>query len=57
MTPEAAAWIAKIRAEATGPGAWAVFVGGKVVIYADEIESRDDETLLAFIKERLAESK
>jgi hypothetical protein len=56
MTPDETAWIANIRAEAAHASAWAVFVGGKVAIYPDEIDTRTDEELLEFIKGRLADS-
>jgi hypothetical protein len=58
MSPEDAALVANVRAEAAAPGALLVTVrgpAGSVAIFPDEIVARSDDELLAFIDSRLAE--
>jgi len=59
MKPEAAAWLARVRANAAPPGTTFVIVrgpAGAVAITPDEIVGKSDDELLAFICRRLAES-
>jgi hypothetical protein len=55
MSPDDAAWLANVRAEAAAPGALIVTVDGRVAIFPDEIVGKSDDELLAFIAGRLAE--
>lgn len=57
MSPETAAWLANLRAEAAAPGALLVAVEGDppVAIYPNDIVGKSDAELLAFVRERLAE--
>lgn len=57
MSPETAAWLANLRAEAAAPGALLVAVEGNppVAIYPNDIVGKSDDELLAFVRERLAE--
>jgi hypothetical protein len=58
MSPETAAWLANVRAEAAAPGALFVIVRSKtasVAIPPEDIVAKSDAELLAFIAGRLAE--
>jgi hypothetical protein len=58
MSPDTAAWLANVRAEAAAPGALVVVVRGKsrsVAIFPDQVVGKSDDELLAFIVSRLAE--
>jgi hypothetical protein len=58
MSPEAASWLANVRAEAAAPGALFVIVRSKtasVAIPPEDIVGKSDDELLAFIAGRLAE--
>jgi hypothetical protein len=58
MSPETAAWLANVRAEAAAPGALIVTIVGKsgsVAISPEDIVGKTDVELLAFIAGRLAE--
>lgn len=58
MSPETAAWLAKVRAEAAAPGALLVVVRDKsrsMAIFPDQVVGKSDDELLAFIASRLAE--
>jgi hypothetical protein len=58
MSPDAAARIAKVRAEATAPGALLVVVHDRsrsVAIFPEDIVGKSDDELQAFIAKRLAE--
>ena len=59
MKPETAAWLARVRANATPPGTTLVIVrgpAGSVAILPEEIVGKSDDDLLAFIVRRLKES-
>lgn len=58
MSPETAAWLANLRAEAAAPGALLVAVHGErgpVAIYPNETVGKSDDELLACVSRRLAE--
>lgn len=58
MTPETAAWLANVRAEATAPGVvYVAIVSSKrtVAIFPEEIVGKADDELLAYVRQRLAE--
>jgi hypothetical protein len=58
MSPETAAWLANVRAEAAAPGALLVIVrskAGSVAIFPEDIVGKSDDELLSFIEARLAE--
>jgi hypothetical protein len=58
MSPETAAWLANVRAEAAAPSALLVIVrdsSRSVAIFPDEIVGKSDDELLAFIAGRLDE--
>jgi hypothetical protein len=58
MSPETAAWLANVRAEAAAPGAVLVTVhgpAGSVAIFPDQVVGKSDNELLALIVARLAE--
>ena len=57
MSPEIAAWLANLRAEAAAPGALLVAVEGTppLAIYPDDIVGKSDNELLAFVRARLDE--
>ncbi|MEH6434294.1 hypothetical protein [Massilia sp. DD77] len=56
MSPETAAWLADLRAEAAAPGALLVAVPGKagtLPIYPNDIVGKSDDELLAYVRERV----
>lgn len=58
MSPDTAAWLANVRAEAAAPGALLVVVRDRsrsVAIFPDQVVGKSDDELLAFIASRLAE--
>lgn len=58
MSPDTAAWLANVRAEAAAPGALPVVVrdgSRSVAIFPDQVVGKSDDELLAFIASRLAE--
>jgi hypothetical protein len=55
MSPDDAALVAFVRAEAAAPGALIVAVKGRVAIFPEDIVAMSDDELLAFIAGRLAE--
>lgn len=58
MSPDTAAWLANVRAEAAGPGALLVVVrdgSRSVAIFPEDVVGKSDDELLAFIASRLAE--
>jgi hypothetical protein len=58
MSPDTAAWLANVRAEAEAPGALLVVVRGRsrsVAIFPEDIVGKSDDELLAYIAKRLAE--
>lgn len=58
MSPDTAAWLANVRAEAAAPGALLVVVrdgSRSVVIFPDQVVGKSDDELLASIAERLDE--
>ena len=58
MSPDTAARLAKVRAEAEAPGALLVVVRNpsrSVAIFPEDIVGKSDDELLAFIAKRLAE--
>lgn len=58
MSPAAAAWLAKLRADAAPPGTVFVIVSGpagSVAIPAEDIVGKSDNELMAFMVRRLAE--
>jgi hypothetical protein len=58
MSPDAAAWLANVRAEAAAPGALLVVVRDRsrsVAIFPEDIVGKSDDELQAFIAKRLTE--
>jgi hypothetical protein len=58
VSPETAAWLANVRAEAAAPGALFVIVRSKtasVAIFPEDIVGKSDDESLSFIETRLAE--
>jgi hypothetical protein len=58
MSPDTAAWLANVRADAAASGALVVVVRDKsrsVAIFPDQVVGKSDDELLAFIASRLAE--
>ena len=57
MSPETAAWLAKLRAEAAAPGALLVAIEGDppVVLYPNDIVGKSDDELLEMIGSRTKE--
>jgi hypothetical protein len=58
MSPDTAAWLANVRAEAAAPGALLVVVRDgprSIAIFPDQVVGKSDDELLAFIASRLAE--
>jgi hypothetical protein len=58
VSPDTAAWLANVRAEAAAPGALFVVVrdhSRSVAIFPEDVVGKSDNELLAFIAQRLAE--
>jgi len=62
MSPDTAAWLANLRAEAAAPGSLMIPISGTVrgrparaVIFQDEFVGKTDAELLALFRARLAE--
>lgn len=62
MSPETAAWLATLRAEAAAPGSLMIPISGTVrgkparaIVFPEEFVGKTDAELLAHLRARLAE--